>query len=41
MFDKGEVNFPKSLSKEKAKTVREAIEKIEASKDRPKLRRLN
>ncbi len=40
MFDQGETNFPKSLSKQKAKAVREAIEKIEAAQDRPELRRL-
>ncbi len=40
MFEKGETNFPKHLSKQKAKTVREAIEKIEAAQDRPDLKRL-
>jgi hypothetical protein len=40
MFDKGETNFPDRLSKQKAKAVRGAIEKIEASEDRPPLRRL-
>jgi hypothetical protein len=40
MFDKGEKNFPKSLSKRKAKDVRKAIETIEASKDRPELKEL-
>ncbi len=39
-FDKGEKNFPKPLSKQKAKAVRDAILIIEASQDRPKLKRL-
>ena len=40
IFDQGEANFPKRLSKQKAQAVREAIEKIEAAQDRPELRRL-
>jgi hypothetical protein len=40
IFDKGETDFPKRLSKQKAKAVREAIEKIEAAHDRPVLKRL-
>jgi hypothetical protein len=32
-FDEGEVDFPKQLSRQKAKAVREAIKKIEASED--------
>jgi hypothetical protein len=39
-FEKGEVNFPKDLSLQKAGAVREAITKIETSKERPKLKRL-
>ncbi|MCY2976246.1 MAG: DUF6288 domain-containing protein [Planctomycetota bacterium] len=39
-FDQGEKNFPKPLSKQKAKAVRNAIATIEASQDRPKLKRL-
>jgi hypothetical protein len=38
MFDGGEQNFPKNLSKQKAKAVREAISRIQAAKDRPDLR---
>jgi len=41
MFDRGQPNFPKHLSKQKAKAVWEAIEKIEAAQDRPDLKRLN
>jgi hypothetical protein len=40
MFDQGETNFPKRLSKQKAKDVWKAIEKIEANKERPELKRL-
>jgi HEAT repeat protein len=40
LFDAGEVDFPKHLSEQKAKAVREAIEKIEAAQERPKLKRL-
>ena len=36
-FENEEQNFPKHLSKEKAKVVREAIAEIEASMKRPKL----
>ena len=32
-FDEGEIDFPKQLSRQKAKAVREAIKKIEASED--------
>jgi hypothetical protein len=39
-FDQGEENFPKSLSKQKAKAVREAIEKIKAAEARPALKQL-
>lgn len=39
-FDQGEVDFPRQLSKQKAKAVREAIKSIEASTDKPKLRRI-
>ncbi len=40
MFEKGETNFPIHLSKQKAKAVREAIAKIEASVAHPELKRL-
>jgi hypothetical protein len=40
-WDKGEVDFPKQLSKRKAKAIREAIEFIQASTDRPELKPLN
>lgn len=39
-FDRGEVNFPKNLSRQKAEAVREAIRKIQASEERPKLKSL-
>jgi hypothetical protein len=38
MFDDGEQNFPKNLSKQKARAVREAISRINSAKDRPDLR---
>jgi hypothetical protein len=40
MFEQGEKDFPKKLSKQKASAVRKAIEDIEASEFRPKLRRI-
>ncbi|XZE18577.1 DUF6288 domain-containing protein [Pirellulaceae bacterium SH449] len=40
MWDEGEVDFPKRLSKQKASAVKEAIKFIEASVDRPELKRL-
>ncbi len=40
IFDNGEPNFPKRLSEQKAKAVREAIQKIEAAQDRPGMKRL-
>lgn len=40
LFEKGEKDFPNHLSKQKAKAVRKAIKQIEASKDRPELKRL-
>ena len=40
MFDKGEQDFPKELSEQKAKAIRKAIRKIESAKDRPDLRSL-
>lgn len=40
LFEKGEKDFPNHLSKQKAKAVRKAIKQIEASKDRPDLKRL-
>ncbi len=40
LFDKGEVNFPKNLSKQKAKAVRDAVQKIKSAKDHPELRSL-
>lgn len=39
-FDKGEPNFPLSLSRRKATAVRDAIAKIEASQERPELKRV-
>ena len=36
-FDKGERNFPRHLSRGKARLVRETIEAIEASTDAPEL----
>ncbi len=41
LFDHGEVDFPKKLSKQKARAVREAIQKIQSAKDHPELRSLN
>lgn len=38
-FDKGEPDFPLSLSQRKAALVRDAIAKIEASQERPELKR--
>jgi len=38
MFDGGEQNFPKNLSKQKARAVREAISRIQSAKERPNLR---
>jgi len=40
IFDRGEPNFPKALSKQKARAVRKAIEEIENAKDHPKLKRI-
>ncbi|MCC6508875.1 MAG: acetylesterase [Pirellulaceae bacterium] len=40
-FDRGEKDFPRKLSKQKASAVRKAIEQIEAAVDRPSLRRIN
>jgi hypothetical protein len=40
IFDQGEVNFPKNLSKQKARAVRDAIQKIKSAKDHPELRSL-
>jgi hypothetical protein len=39
-FDKGEVDFPKHLSKQKARAVRDAIQKIKSSQDHPELKSL-
>ena len=39
-FDAGEVDFPKSMSLEKAKVVRDTIETIKASTDMPELKSL-
>lgn len=39
-FDEGEVDFPKHLSRQKAKAVREAIKKIEASENRMPLKHI-
>lgn len=38
MFDKGENNFPRHLSQQKAKAVREAISRIKAAEEHPELR---
>ena len=40
IFDQGEVNFPKKLSKQKAKAVRDTIQKIKSAKDHPELKSL-
>ena len=40
MFDKGEENFPKHMSVQKAADVRKAITEIEAATDKPELRRI-
>lgn len=40
-FDQGEVNFPKNLSQQKAKAVRDAIQKIKSAQDHPELKSLN
>lgn len=40
IFDQGEVDFPESLSKQKAKAIRNAIQKIKSAKDHPELRSL-
>jgi hypothetical protein len=39
-FDEGEIDFPKQLSRQKAKAVREAIKKIEAAETRMPLKRI-
>jgi hypothetical protein len=39
-FDQGEVDFPKRLSRQKARAVRDAIQKIKSSKEHPELRSL-
>lgn len=39
-FDQGEPDFPRPLSKQKAAAVREAIESINATQDRPSLNRI-
>jgi hypothetical protein len=39
-FDRGEKDFPRKLSKQKANAVRKAIEQIEAAQDGPGLRRI-
>ncbi len=41
IFDRGEKDFPKALSKQKAKAIRKAIEKIEAASHRPILKRID
>jgi hypothetical protein len=38
IFAQGEVNFPKKLSKQKARAVRDAIQKIKSAQDHPELR---
>ncbi len=40
LFEKGEQNFPRQLSRQKAAAVREAIKKTESANDRPELRPL-
>lgn len=40
MFDKGEPDFPRELSRQKAMAARKAIQKIKSAKDRPDLRSL-
>lgn len=40
-FEAGEKNFPGELSKRKANDIREAITKIKASEERPKLIRVS
>ena len=39
-FDAGEKNFPMHLSKQKAQAVRDAIQAIQASEERPELTRI-
>lgn len=41
LFAQGEKDFPKHLSEQKAKAVRDAIEKIEAASELPELRRMD
>jgi hypothetical protein len=38
IFDKGESNFPRHLSRQKAKAVRDAISRIKAAEEHPELR---
>lgn len=40
LLDKGEIDFPKKLSAQKAEAVRNAIARIEAAQERPELKRL-
>ena len=40
LFEKGEPDFPKRLSEQKAQAMRAAIARIEAAQERPELRRL-
>lgn len=40
MFEQGEVDFPRRLSQQKAKAVREAIARIEAAQNHPELKQL-
>ena len=40
LFEKGEPDFPKRLSEQKAQAVRAAIARIESAQERPELRRL-
>jgi len=39
-FEKGEIDFPKHLSQQKAKAVQDAIKKIQFSQDRPKMKKI-
>jgi len=41
LFERGEIDFPRHLSEQKAKAVRDAIRRIEGASDLPELRRLS
>lgn len=40
LFDRGEIDFPKRLSEQKAQAVRDAIKKIESAQEQPELKQL-